>query len=69
MADEHPIIERLADHSDMLATLTDIIAKLTLRVEALEQLEPFNVARKLGNRFDTARAVAQARRDLEVPDD
>jgi hypothetical protein len=32
----NPIIERLADHSDMIATLTNIIATLTRRVEHLE---------------------------------
>ena len=41
---DDPIIERLADHSDMLATLTDIVAKLTLRVERLEQLEADDIA-------------------------
>ena len=39
-----PIIERLADHSDMLATLTEIIDKLTRRVEHLEQLEADDIA-------------------------
>jgi hypothetical protein len=32
----NPIIERLEDHSDMLATLTEIIAALQRRVEHLE---------------------------------
>jgi hypothetical protein len=34
-----PVVERLADHSDMIATLVDIVARLTVRVERLERLE------------------------------
>ena len=43
MTTEHPIVERLADHSDMLATLTDIVARLTQRVERLEQADADNL--------------------------
>lgn len=33
----------MTDHSDMLATLTDTVATLTRRVEALERIEADNV--------------------------
>ena len=39
MTEQHPIVERLADHSDMLATLTDIVDNHARRIERLEQIQ------------------------------